>query len=398
MDSARSCHAVASALQLGQSITQLSGIRDVSKCEHRAEPEFLRVYDRRANHVVPCADAVPGHGDSGRECASIAPCGCARVASPCIPGGCSQRAITLHERLSTAQHVGTAQCNEDAQCNSAANTKNRCLAGRCSCAWPWATHNCSFRNDKADASEKLAYAEDRYSQYYANVENHYRGTKLDSPLAKASDSDLPILSGPGSRSEATVGIRTVLPTLLTLLKARSIIDCPVGDFNYMRGVLSDPETPAVNYVGLDIVSNLTRQLQRRFGGHHPRPQGSHTIRFRRFDVSRQFLWPADVVIMRDILFHFGPPRAKQVLNRVYNSSGCRYLLATTFPSHRNEDAFHKFHTGRGYASFASWNLQDAPFNLPPPILSIAKDGERFWKTHETNGGRVVGVWPCRAHE
>ena len=169
----------------------------------------------------------------------------------------------------------------------------------------------------------------------------------------------------------------VLPVLLSLLGARSMIDVPCGDFNYMRTVLHAASTPAgIEYTGLDIVAPLVEQLQTTFGSAQakgatrPHAKG-HAISFARFDLSLEYLWPADVVVVRDILFHFDLPRANAVLRRI-GLSGCRVALITTFP----RGSSRKYHNGHGFKSYASWNLEDAQFSLPPPLISVGKDGDR----------------------
>ena len=97
-----------------------------------------------------------------------------------------------------------------------------------------------------------------------------------------------------------------------------------------------------------------------------------------FDLSTQVLWPADLCIVRDVLFHFDPTRALNVLRRI-NASGCKYFLATTFPQYdpmTNVKRASRFHAGRGFGSFAPWDLQGAPFHLVPPLLLIGYDGDR----------------------
>ena len=61
-------------------------------------------------------------------------------------------------------------------------------------------------------------------------------------------------------------------------------------------------------------------------------------------------------------------------------------LVTYFPRVDNKAAARKYRAGRGFSSYASWNLEMAPFGLPPPLLSIGWDGSR--------ADRVVGLWPC----
>eukprot|EP00966_Prymnesium_polylepis_P061955 1437561-Prymnesium_polylepis.1 len=72
---------------------------------------------------------------------------------------------------------------------------------------------------------------------------------------------------------------------------------PVGDLGYMRAVLRAPGLPrGLEYVGGDLVKDLVRRLARSDGtrGDGTRSDGASRVRFVRFDLARQLLWPADL--------------------------------------------------------------------------------------------------------
>mmetsp|Transcript_13092 Transcript_13092/g.52433 ORF Transcript_13092/g.52433 Transcript_13092/m.52433 type:complete len:163 (-) Transcript_13092:38-526(-) len=143
-------------------------------------------------------------------------------------------------------------------------------------------------------------------------------------------------------------------------------------------------TPAMrraSYWGGDIVRPLTAALDAAFG----EPQ---RVGFGSFDLALQTLWPVDIVIVRDVLFHFSPERGLDVLRRV-DASGARFLLTTYFPGEDNAKSRHRFDGGgHGFASFWHLNLLDPPFSLPPPLLNIGFDG-RAGPEYRT---RVMGLW------
>jgi len=187
-------------------------------------------------------------------------------------------------------------------------------------------------------------------------------------------------------------MRAVLPELVRILDLRSIIDMPVGDYTYMRHVMTSTKSRDLSFIGLDLVSALVDTLSTRF-----REPGR--VEFMQFDMSIQTLWPADLVILRDILFHFDPQRGLDVLKMI-NKSGAKYLLTTFFPNEHNADYFtdhvkqtsavgivKKFHPGKAFSSFYRINLMEEPFNLPPPLMVIGHDGNS-----NENGHRVVGLW------
>ena len=105
----------------------------------------------------------------------------------------------------------------------------------------------------------------------------------------------------------------------------------------MREVLSSAETPALEYFGLDIVAPLIANLRSAYATDKWGPDGATTVNFFKFDIAEQTLWPVDVVIVRDVLFHFSPERALEVLRRI-DRSGSKWLLTTTHPRTVNAEA------------------------------------------------------------
>jgi len=312
-------------------------------------------------------------------CTSEGVCGCTNVRLRC-PHGCD---VQLHKLLLPMQ-TSIAACATAADCNGA-DSSSVCSQGRCRCAPGLGMWNCSFQNGAMPTSTAdRRFGEGVYARYYRNMSSIARKTpdsEADGRKERGTS-----LSGPGSNAEETVGVRTVLPVLLALLKVRTMIDVPCGDFNYMRAVLNANATPhGIAYHGMDIVTTLVQQLEATFGTASASHKMRHHISFSRFDLASEYLWPVDLVIVRDILFHFTAERANDVLRRV-GESGCRFALVTYFPRVHNNVAARKYQAGKGFSSYASWNLEQAPFALPPPLLSIGWDGAR--------ADRVVGLWPC----
>ena len=125
-------------------------------------------------------------------------------------------------------------------------------------------------------------------------------------------------------------------------------------------VLATPLPPALEYFGLDIVAPLIANLRSAYANDKWGPDGATTVNFFKFDIAEQTLWPVDVVIVRDVLFHFDSARGLQVLRNI-NRSGARYLLSTSFPRTNNTRARRHFRAGAAFSSFWPVNLQDAPF-------------------------------------
>ena len=123
-----------------------------------------------------------------------------------------------------------------------------------------------------------------------------------------------------------------------------------------------------------------------------RRQAAPAVDFRHFDITRDKLWAADLVVVRDLLFHFEARLVWQVLSRL-DASGSTYLLTTSYDAarFRNNVSAAAYRAGRGFSSFWKINLQDEPFSLPPPLLAIGRDGNPPTAARPT-GDRYVGLW------
>jgi hypothetical protein len=178
------------------------------------------------------------------------------------------------------------------------------------------------------------------------------------------------ISGPGSSLTQTRALIERLPTLWRELDVKTILDAPCGDFNWMQAVdLSD-----VHYTGADIVADIVTQNQARFG--------SDRIRFTNLNLTRDPLPKCDLVFCRDGLVHLSYQDIDQALLNLARS-GCRFLMATTFPGHfENRD----IHTG----DWRTLNLEIPPFNFPPPLhLLIEGCPEEGFED------KAMGLWRIR---
>lgn len=125
------------------------------------------------------------------------------------------------------------------------------------------------------------------------------------------------LSGEGSSLAATENIRRELPGLLRRLEIRSMLDVPCGDWFWMSRV----ELGEIAYIGGDIVADMVRDNQRKFG--------ARNREFRRIDLASDDLPHVDLVLVRDCLVHLEPATIDQCLRNVVRS-GATYFATTTF--------------------------------------------------------------------
>lgn len=177
------------------------------------------------------------------------------------------------------------------------------------------------------------------------------------------------VSGPGSSLARTAKLRNELPVLLEELGARTLLDAPCGDFNWMK----DTQPRIEQYIGLDIVPDLITKNQRLYG--------NDQTRFLCGDLTRDKLPRADVILCRDCLIHFSFRHITAAI-RNFKQSGSTYLLTNSYPAWRkNED----IRTG----DFRPLNLSLAPFNFPPPLKQI---DEKHPQEQAEFFGKILGLW------
>jgi len=159
------------------------------------------------------------------------------------------------------------------------------------------------------------------------------------------------VSGTGSELEQTKTLVEKLEKLLADMSITSILDIPCGDFKWMQEV----DLSRIDYTGADIVEELIKANQEKY-------KEKTNRRFMVLDLMHGRLPEKDLIVVRDCLVHFSFKDIRQAIKNI-TSSGSRYLLATTFTD---------YHTNYDIAT-GDWrrlNLQERPFNFPPPITII----------------------------
>lgn len=175
------------------------------------------------------------------------------------------------------------------------------------------------------------------------------------------------LSGPGSSLESTENLREGLPRLVAALGARSLLDIPCGDFQWMRHVSLGVE----RYYGADIVLSLVKQNQIAFG-----ERGE----FQQLDLLRDPLPSVDILFCRDCLIHLSFREIQLAIKNVRKAAP-KYFLTSTYPDHKvNADTVSPY--------WRPINLERPPFNFPPP-LHLIKD---FSDWQEDQWGKYLGAW------
>lgn len=158
------------------------------------------------------------------------------------------------------------------------------------------------------------------------------------------------LSGVGSDLEQTRVIRDELHRVIQKYAIKSMLDVPCGDMYWMQHV----DLKGVDYIGADIVDDLARVNNMRFGGEQKK--------FVVLDIVQDDLPQVDLIFCRDCLIHMKLNDAKLAIQN-FKKSGSKWLLTTTYSS-RDANA------ELGMNLFRPLNLQQPPFSLPALVELI----------------------------
>lgn len=170
-------------------------------------------------------------------------------------------------------------------------------------------------------------------------------------------------SGVGSTLTATTELRQTLPPLLNQLGAKVVLDVGCGDFFWMRHV-----DLVQNYIGVDIVPSVIEKNKSDFE--------RLNRKFICINAIEDDVPDADVVLIREVLFHLSFKDAHDLLSNILTKPRA-YLIMTS-------DRETLFNSDIATGDFRPLNLEKAPFRLPPPIHLI--------EDSRVDSGRFMGVW------
>jgi hypothetical protein len=159
------------------------------------------------------------------------------------------------------------------------------------------------------------------------------------------------ISGVGSEIRQTESLIKDLGKLFKDLNTNSLLDIPCGDFKWMQEV----DLSEIHYTGADIVEELIEKNKKDH-------KNKSNIEFKVLDLINGPLPKSDVIIVRDCFVHLSFADIFKALENI-RSSGCKYLLTTTFPEHRVN---YNITTGE----WRTINLEKKPFNFQTPLLVI----------------------------
>lgn len=159
------------------------------------------------------------------------------------------------------------------------------------------------------------------------------------------------VSGAGSTLRGASEVLNHLHSFLVAIEARSLLDIPCGDFNWMQHC----NMTGITYIGADIVPALIELNHGKYPG----------VDFRVLNLIEDDLPVVDVILVRDCLVHLPTiSAARALMNAAFRSQ----IVLTTQYFNYDVNADIPFGSWRGL------NLMRPPFNLPRPFYVLPERG------------------------
>ena len=153
-------------------------------------------------------------------------------------------------------------------------------------------------------------------------------------------------SGGGSTVKRTADLRKWLLQMIEKYDIRSMLDCPCGDFNWMKEMVLPRN---FIYIGADMVDEMVKNNQIKYG----RSLRNFLIR----DLTIDPLPRMDLILCKDLFLHLSFEDIWKVIIN-FKDSGARYfIVSNSYACKKNGDQ----KTGGTYRNI---NLQKEPFNFP----------------------------------
>jgi hypothetical protein len=165
-------------------------------------------------------------------------------------------------------------------------------------------------------------------------------------------------SGNGSDLVETEVIREEIPKLVELLDAKSILDIPCGDMNWMHWIIDGMN---VAYIGADVVPEIIADNKQKY---------PH-LQFQVLNIVTDKLPDVDLVLVRDLFGHIPNKDIKAALRNIL-ASGSHWLLTTTFPKVKENTDI----------EIGSWRPVNMELELGPPKTLLLENFD----------GMLLGFW------
>ena len=150
------------------------------------------------------------------------------------------------------------------------------------------------------------------------------------------------VSGGGSTMANTVGIRSVLPDVITRYNIKTLFDAPTGDRNWIKTI--DFEVLGCDYSGGEYVQEIVDDINM-----------ESVIQF---DVRTDTPPDVDMWLCRDLLFHFSDQDVETTMENMVDNSSIKYLLVT---SHGKNARKHHLNRPISTGDFRALVLEDEDY-------------------------------------
>ncbi len=157
-------------------------------------------------------------------------------------------------------------------------------------------------------------------------------------------------SGSGSTHEYTARLRAAFPDIFARYRVKTFLDAPCGDWNWMSAV----DLTGIKYIGGDISASLIADNSTKYA--------SKTVSFQHLDITDDALPKADLLMVRDCLFHL-KFWLRWAFFENFAKSKIPYLMVTM---HHQEVNNPLGVNGR----FKRFNPRAAPFHFEEPLEMI----------------------------
>jgi len=139
-----------------------------------------------------------------------------------------------------------------------------------------------------------------------------------------------------------------------------VLDAPCGDVNWMQHVLK--ECDDIDYTGGDIVDALIQENNKKYA--------TNNILFVTLDITKDILPEADLIIVRDCLFHLSYADISLFLKNL-STSNIKYILTTGHIGVKNADIVS--------GSYRDINLFTEPFGWSEEFLyEVEEEGRKMY--------------------
>src|SRR5258708_94880 len=209
------------------------------------------------------------------------------------------------------------------------------------------------------------YQEKSHSEIFSEIYDN--GLWAQGKEAKYLETDAKYYSGSGSYNKSSLEYIQFITEYIKANNITSITDIGCGDFNIGSQICD--QNPHIAYNGVDVVPNMIR--------HHNEKFGSERISFYCLNTLTDKIPPADLLVIRQVLQHLSNGDITRLTNNCF--SGFRHILVTEHqpkPEYLIKENIEKSsgpNTRVGSMTGSGVYLNKAPFTYKWQCLLTAED-------------------------